>query len=897
VSELDKVYEPRSFEARWYEHWQRLGVFTASPGSGRPPFVMVIPPPNVTGRLHMGHALNNTLQDILARWRRMSGDDVLWVPGTDHAGIATQMVVDRELRKEGTSREAIGREAFVARVWRWKEEYGGAIIAQLKTLGCSCDWTRERFTLEPQLSAAVREAFVRLHEQGLIYRDTFIVNWCPSCRTAISDLEVISQPVQGHLYTISYPLADGSGALRVATTRPETMLGDTGVAVHPEDERYRHLIGRQVILPLVGRAIPIVADTFVEREFGTGAVKVTPAHDPNDFAAARRTGLPSLLVMDSQGRMNEAVPEAYRGLDRFEARRRVVADLQAQGFLAAVAEHPHNVGHCQRCGTIAEPYLSTQWFVRIAPLAEEASRAVADGRVRFTPPHWVNSYNEWMGKIHDWCISRQLWWGHPIPAWHCDSCSQVMVARDTPSACGSCGRGDLRPDPDVLDTWFSSALWPFSTLGWPEATVDLARYYPTTALVTAFDILFFWVARMIMMGLRFMDAAPFRDVYITGLVRDAAGQKMSKTRGNVVDPLDLIERYGADALRFTMAAMATPGADLPLSEERMAGYRAFANKLWNAARFVLLNMDAGREPEGGAAAAPDRAPAVPEGGALTLADRWILSRLAALEESVEASLLAYRFDEMANSLYQFVWHEYCDWYVEMCKPALLSGAGDADRARTRAVLLHVLESSLRLLHPVMPFLTEEIWQRLPHAGATIALAPYPRAEAGRRDPEAEREVTLLMEVVGRVRNMRAELNIDPGKRVRLVFQSHLPEAGALVRRQSALLSNLARLEEVREVAGLDAIGPAARAVAAGLDLALPVGDLLDLAGEEKRLERDIEKLRAERASHLRKLDNADFIGRARPEVVEKTRRIASELGEKLERLERTLSGLRSGPTP
>ncbi|HKQ97475.1 MAG TPA: valine--tRNA ligase, partial [Candidatus Polarisedimenticolia bacterium] len=645
MSAIEKVYDPRRFERRWYEHWERLGVFTADPASGKPRYVMVIPPPNVTGRLHMGHALNNTLQDILARWRRMRGDDVLWLPGTDHAGIATQMVVDRELQKEGQSREALGREAFVERVWKWKEEYGGAIIDQLKVLGASCDWSRTRFTLEPMLSRAVREAFVRLWEEGLIYRDRFIVNWCPRCRTAVSDLEVLPQPIAGKLYTLRYPLAEGDGHIDVATTRPETMLGDTGVAVHPEDERYAALVGRKVRLPLSDRLVPIVADTFVDRAFGTGAVKITPAHDANDFAAAARTGLPALLVMDEGGRMNDNAPAPYRGLDRFEARTRVVEDLRAAGVLIDIKDHPHQVGHCQRCGTIIEPYLSMQWFLRIAPLAEPAIRAVADGRVVFTPPHWVNSYNEWMGKIHDWCISRQLWWGHPIPAWHCDACGRLVVAREAPARCDACGKAALRADPDVLDTWFSSALWPFSTMGWPDETVDLKTYYPTTTLVSGFDILFFWIARMIMMGLKFRGEVPFGAVYVTGLVRDAEGQKMSKTRGNVVDPLDLVERYGADALRFTMAAMATPGADLPLSEERMAGYRAFANKLWNAARFVQMNTAGDADGPGGDAPTAGTPAATASGTGDALPERFILSRLERLRAEVDASLSAFRFDD------------------------------------------------------------------------------------------------------------------------------------------------------------------------------------------------------------------------------------------------------------
>ena len=882
--EFDKTFEPARIEERWYTHWLTLGVFTARVDSSRPPFSMAIPPPNITGRLHMGHALNNTLQDILARYRRMRGDDVLWLPGTDHAGIATQMVVERQLAKEGTSREALGREGFVRRVWQWKEEYGGAIIGQLKRLGCSCDWTRARFTMDPQLSHAVREAFVRLHEAGLIYRDKFIVNWCPGCRTAISDLEVIPQETQGSLWTIRYPFPDGHGGIEVATTRPETMLGDTGVAVHPEDERYRALVGKTVVLPLVGRTLPIVADPFVEKEFGTGAVKITPAHDPNDFEAARRNGLASIVVMDEQGRMNDNVPERYRGLDRFEARGRIVEDLRAQGLLVSVKEHVHSVGRCQRCHTVIEPYLSTQWFVRVKPLADEAIRAVADGRVRFTPPHWVNSYNEWMGKIHDWCISRQLWWGHQIPAWHCESCSEVNVAREAPAACRRCGGRGLRQDPDVLDTWFSSALWPFSTLGWPDDTPDLRRYYPTSVLVTGFDILFFWVCRMIMMGLRFMQEVPFHRVYITGLVRDAEGQKMSKTRGNVIDPLDLIERYGADALRFTLAAMATPGSDLPLAEERMVGYRAFANKIWNAARFVLLNLG-----EAGQGASP---PPLPRRGRMRVEDRWILSRLSRVAKTVEERLAEYRFDETANVLYQFLWHEFCDWYLEMAKPYLLPGAPPEEGARARAVLLHVLDAVLRLLHPVMPFITEDLWQRIPHRGETIALATYPAHDADLLDDSAESEIALVMEVVARVRNIRAELTIDPARRLPLLVHARDAETARAITANASTITTLARLESVREIPDLSASGPAARAVAPGVDLAVPLEGILDLAAERRRLEREIDKLARERQGHSLKLQNADFLGRARPEIVEKVRRIDQELQEKIERLSRTVESLR-----
>ena len=883
MTDIDKVFDPTHFETRWYAHWERLGVFTARPDSSRPVFVMMIPPPNITGRLHMGHALNNTLQDILARWHRMRGDDVLWLPGTDHAGIATQMVVDREIQQEGSSRETLGREAFVERVWKWKEEYGGTIIGQLKKLGCSCDWTRERFTLEPLLSRAVREAFVRLYREGLIYRDKYIVNWCPRCRTAISDLEVVLRATQGRLYTIAYPFEDGNGTIEVATTRPETMLGDTGIAVHPDDPRYTALVGRRVRLPLAGRSIPIVADPFVDRDFGTGAVKVTPAHDPNDFAASQRTGLPVLVVMDERGHMNDNVPEPYRGLDRFEARRRVIEDLRSSGALRSIVDHLHNVGHCQRCNTVSEPYLSTQWFVRVKPLAEAAVQAVAEGRIRLTPPHWINSYNEWMDKIHDWCISRQLWWGHRIPAWHCDACRHLNVAHEAPAACGSCGGSVLQQDPDVLDTWFSSALWPFSTLAWPERSIELERYYPGSVLVTGFDILFFWVARMIMMGLKLMGDVPFREVYITGLVRDPAGQKMSKTRGNVIDPLDLIERHGADALRFTMAAMATPGADLPLSPDRMAGYQAFANKLWNASRFVLMNLG---DPPGGR-----RGSALPPDERLSLADRWILSRLSRLAGSVRESLEEFRFDEMANGLYRFLWHEYCDWYLEMSKPALAAGAPAAERERAIAVLVHVLENVLRLVHPIMPFLTEEIWQKLPHEGETVSLARYPDLEPARLDDAAEGEMALLMEVVGRVRNIRAELNIDPGRKVPLLYQPHDGAAAGLFASHARMIAALARLSETRMVASLESEGPSARAVVSGLDLAVPLAGILDLDAERSRIGREIDKLSRECAGHARKLENREFIRKAPPDVVDKARAIRQELEEKIERLTWTLKGL------
>src|SRR5262245_14176131 len=624
---IDKEYRPEAIEARWAAEWVDRGIFRATGDPAREPFCMVIPPPNVTGNLHMGHVLVYTLHDIIARWRRMQGWDVLWLPGTDHAGIATQMVVDRELAKEGVDRLALGREAFVERVWAWKALYGARITGQLKRLGSSCDWSRERFTMDEGLSRAVRLVFVRLYREGLIYRDRYIVNWCPRCQTALSDLETIHKPVHGKLWTIRYPFADGKGkGITVATTRPETMLGDTGVAVHPDDERYQAAIGRSVIVPLTGREVHVVADAFVDPAFGTGAVKVTPAHDPNDFAAGKRLGLPEIVVIDAHAKMTEAAG-AYAGLDRFQARKRIVADLEKEGLLVDVKDHEHAVGHCQRCDTIVEPLVSLQWFVKVGPLAERASEAVKGGRTEFVPASWTKVYQEWMKNIHDWCISRQLWWGHRIPAWYCDDCGKVTVAESDPSACEHCGKKKLRQDEDVLDTWFSSGLWPFSTLGWPEKTPDLARYYPTTLLITGFDIIFFWVARMMMFGLKFMDEVPFEHVYIHGLVRDAEGQKMSKSKGNTIDPDDVQSRYGTDAVRLTMAMLAAPGNDIPLAPERMEGYRAFANKLWNACRFVLMKLEE----------AP-AAPAVPPPEELSLTDRWILSRLHRTIQDVDRAL-------------------------------------------------------------------------------------------------------------------------------------------------------------------------------------------------------------------------------------------------------------------
>jgi len=811
----------------------------------------------------------------------MQGYDVLWLPGTDHAGIATQMVVERELASEGKDRRTLGREAFEARVWQWKDTYGRRIVESLKRLGSSCDWSRERFTLDPGLSRAVRTVFVRLYREGLIYRDRYIVQWCPRCQTALSDLETVHEPVAGRLYTIEYPPADGGGdGLRVATTRPETMLGDTAVAVNPEDERYRGWIGKAVKLPLTTRTIPVIADSFVDPAFGTGAVKVTPAHDPNDFEMGRRHDLPSLQVIDFQGRMTAEAGD-FAGLDRFDARKRVVAQLAAEARLVATKDHEHSVGHCQRCATMVEPLVSKQWFVRVATLAEPALAAVEDGSIRFVPPAWSKTYFEWMRNLHDWCISRQLWWGHRIPAWYCDRCETVEVAEEAPHACAGCGAA-LRQDEDVLDTWFSSALWPFSTLGWPDETADLKRYYPTTLLITGFDIIFFWVARMIMMGLKFRGDVPFREVYIHGLVRDAHGQKMSKSKGNTIDPLEMQARYGTDAVRFTMAILAAPGNDIPLAPERTEGYRAFANKLWNASRFVLMKL-----PEGQTAAAPD-------GGALALADRWILSRTQRVIEEATAALEQHRFDLAADALYHFAWHEFCDWYIECAKPGLADSAPPERLAATRAVLLTVLDRLLRLLHPFAPFVTEELWQRLPGRTGLLAGAEWPRPEAARVDPDAETEMEGLREIVVKIRNLRAEAGIDPGKRIEVVLHPTQPRTEGTVRRESALIAALARAATVRVEAKVASDAAAARGVVAGCEIALPLAGVLDLDAERTRIGKELARITGEVESRTRKLETPSFLERAPAEVIERERALQAELAEKKLRLERSLAALSPG---
>ncbi len=868
---LAKAYEPKDVERRWYAFWEERGFFKAHPTSGRPPFCIVLPPPNVTGSLHIGHAFTNTLQDVIARWKRMSGFDVLWLPGLDHAGIATQMVVEKQLAKEGKKKEDLGREEFEKRVWCWKEESGGKILRQLRLMGFSLDWSRERFTMDPGLSRAVREVFVSLWEQGLVYRGNYIVNWCPRCVTALSDLEVETHPEAGSLWYIRYPGADGSEGIVVATTRPETMLGDTGVAVNPDDERYRGQVGRTLKLPILGREIPIVADSFVDPAFGTGAVKLTPAHDPNDFEAAKRLGLPSIDIMDDRAVLN-ASAGPYAGQDRFEARKGIVAQLEREGLLVKTVPHQVPLGRCQRCKTVVEPRLSAQWFVKTTPLAEPGIAAVEDGRIRFVPENWSKTYFEWMRNIRDWCVSRQLWWGHRIPAWYCDADGEVIVAREEPAACPKC-KGTLRQDKDVLDTWFSSGLFPFSTLGWPDRTLDLQRYYPNDVMMTGFDIIFFWVARMVMLGMRFAGDVPFRTVFINGLVRDEKGEKMSKTRGNDVDPLDVIDKHGADALRFTLTALAAPGTDPSLGEARLIGYKAFVNKLWNAARFVLMNL------EGEIAGSYDPS-------SLPLPSRWIRERLEATAAEVNEALAGFRFDQASNALYHFLWDEFCDWYVEISKVYL---ADPVSGPVARKVLVEVLESSLRLLHPLMPFVTEELWQRLPHEGESVMLASYPKGDAGATGAAAE--MAELTALVTAIRTVRAEYGVDPKRRIDVVVVG-TGAAGEAVGREEAWLRQLARLEKLELLASAPpAAAGTIRQPVGAFEVLIPLAGLFDVAAERARLTRELEKVEAERDGLGKRLGNPQFVERAKPEVVAEARQKLEELTARAEKIRATLRSL------
>jgi len=931
---LPKAYEPGAIEARWAEYWIREKLFsvpTPPPGESRPVFTLLLPPPNVTGRLHMGHMLNQTQMDIIVRWHRMRGFLTLWLPGTDHAGIATQMMVERQLAKEGKNRQQLGREAFVERVWEWKRHYGGAILDQMKRLGASVDWNREYFTMDENLSRAVREVFVRLYEEGLIYRGKYIVNWCPRCGTAISDLEVKHEEVQGKLYEIRYPVIGSSEYIIVATTRPETMLGDTAVAVNEKDERYRHLHGKKVRLPLMDREIPIITDDLANPEFGTGAVKVTPAHDPNDFQAGQRHQLPQIDVMDEHARMHENAGR-YAGLDRFKARERIVKDLEAQGLLVRVKDYTIALGKCDRCGTIVEPRLSTQWFIKIKPLAERAIEVVENGEITIVPENYQQIYLNWMHNIHDWCISRQLWWGHRIPAWRCADCKDMMVARETPTKCTHCGGTVLEQDTDVLDTWFSSGLLPFTTLGWPEKTRDQDVFYPTTLLITAYEILFFWVARMIMFGCHFMqghrqdpklkqasgwddkkdDSVPFRQVYIHALVRDAERQKMSKTKGNVVDPIDIIERFGTDATRFTLAAMAAPGTDIAFSEDRTKGYRNFANKIWNAARFMFMNVD--RAEKAGVWKQQEFLPGVdgsiqltipglgakPHGiagfRAVTLEDRWILSRFNGVVNYVNHSLETYRFHEAANRIYDFFWGEFCDWYIELIKPRLMPQNGTAAESVRVACenLVSVFEAALRLLHPVMPFITEEIWQAVYDGKPPqrfIALAAYPQTDEKQMEPRAETEMAVLQDLIVSVRNLRAELKVEAKSRVPIQVFAHEPEIRMLIEQNRGAVERLANVENIRFVESSLAKEAGARSTPR-FDVHVVYEKTIDAAAERERLKKELERIEKEIKNGQRQLGNEQFLSKAPAQVVEGIRRRAQELQILRSKTETALNELR-----
>lgn len=874
---LSKVYEPQSVESRWYGIWEEKGYFHADQDSSRPHYSIVIPPPNVTGVLHMGHALNNTLQDILARWKRMSGCEVLWMPGTDHAGIATQNVVEKQLAEEGKDRHEIGRDAFVERVWRWREESGGRIIEQLKRLGASCDWERERFTMDEGLSRAVREVFVRLYEDGLIYRANRLINWCPRCHTALSDLEVEHDEKRGHLWHLRYPVVGSDRCLVVATTRPETMLGDTAVAVHPDDERYRDLVGKKVLLPLVDREIPIVADEYVDKEFGSGAVKITPAHDFNDFELGKRHDLEVINVLDESGVINEN-GGAYCGLERSRARAAVVADLDQLGLLEKVDDYSNAVGECYRCKTVIEPYLSLQWYVDVKPLAEQAIKAVREGRTRIVPQQWEKTYFEWMLNIQDWCVSRQIWWGHRVPAWYCNACSEITVSREDAGSCVHCGSSDIHQETDVLDTWFSSALWPFSTMGWPDRTATLQKFYPTSCLVTGFDILFFWVARMMMMGLRFMEDVPFNDVYIHALVRDAQGQKMSKSKGNVIDPLHVVDEYGADAFRFTLASFAAMGRDVKLSTERIAGYRNFCNKIWNASRFALMNLENF-----------DPADINLETCDLSDADRWILTRFRETVVQVQAALEEYRFNEAASVVYAFTWHSFCDWYIELIKDDLY-GTDPQKQLRARSVLYTVLEQLLRLLHPFMPFITEEIWQALPGTRpcASIMLADFPSGEELPIDAEGAERMDLVMEVIRAIRNVRGEMDVAPSRQVTVVIDCKSLQSLAVLREGEAAIRSLGRVGELTIGQDLERPGQAATQVAGDVEILLPLAGLVDAAEEVKRLEKEIAKVRKDVDFFRKKLSNQKFVSNAPEHVLDKDRSKLKDAEEKMDILQQSL---------
>lgn len=875
---IPKVYDPASVEKKWYEFWEKNRYFHAEPEPGKKPFSIVIPPPNITGKLHMGHALDNTLQDILIRWHRMMGDNTLWMPGYDHAGLATQIKVEEVLKKEeGKTRFDLGREEFVKRVWAWKEEYGDRIINQLKCLGISCDWERKRFTMDEGCSRAVRETFVSLFEKGLIYKGTRITNWCVNCHTALSDIEVEHEDTPGHLWYVRYPVVGEEDTyLTIATTRPETIPGDTAVAVNPEDERYAKLIGKTLRLPILNREIPVIADSYVDTKFGTGAVKITPSHDPNDYEMGLRHNLPEIVVIGKDGVMTEEAGP-FAGLERYECRKQIVARLKEEGYLVKIEEHSHAVGHCQRCHNIVEPLVSTQWFVKMQPLVKAAVDCVTDGRTQFVPERFTKNYTGWMENIHDWCISRQIWWGHRIPVWYCDDCGEMSASRTDLEKCPKCGSTHIHQDEDALDTWFSSALWPFSTMGWPDNTELLKQFYPTSVLVTGYDIIFFWVARMLIMGMEFMKEIPFEKVFIHGLVRDSQGRKMSKSLGNGIDPLEVIEKYGADTLRFMLITGNTPGNDMRFYWERVEGTRNFANKIWNASRFALMNME-GYDKD--AELAP-----------YTLADKWILSRLQDTVKDVTGLLERFELGEAGRAIYDFIWSEVCDWYIEIAKPRLYNKEAAAERATAQHVLATVLVSAMKLLHPYMPFITEEIYQCLPHEAESIMISKWPVADESLVDPEAERGMNAIMDSIKAIRNMRAEVNANPGKKIPAIMlvSEDLREVVAHNDSYIKLLGGIDNLE-LRPLNG-EKPENAMAAVVTGIEVYLPLAGLIDVEKETQRLSKELTAMEKDLQRAGGKLNNAGFLAKAPEDVIAKERAKYEELSGKIEAVKKRMAYL------
>lgn len=878
LENLPKTYNPKDFEDRLYDFWNENGYFRPEVDKDKKPFTIMMPPPNVTGSLHMGHALNNTIQDVLTRWKRMDGYSALWMPGMDHASISTEAKVVEKIKSEGRSKEEMGREAFLKESWEWTRLYGGTIKNQLMKLGVSCDWSRERFTLDETLSKAVEEVFIRLYEKGLIYRGDRIINWCPSCSTAISDAEVEHEDSHGHIWQVRYPLKDGDGYIEIATTRPETILGDLAIAVNPEDERYKDLVGKKAILPLIGRELPIIADSYVEMDFGTGAVKITPSHDPNDFEVGERFNLGQLIIMNEDGTIN-GNGGAYEGLERFEARKRIVEDLDENGYLVAVKEHDNAVGHCERCSTIIEPLISKQWFVKMEPLAKPALEAYKNGEVDFIPERFGKIYTHWLENIRDWCISRQLWWGHRLPVYYCDDCGEIIVSREKVEKCSKCDSA-LRQDTDTLDTWFSSALWPFSTLGWPEKTPDLDYFFPTDVLVTGYDIIFFWVIRMVFSSLEQMGEVPFKDVFLTGLVRDSQGRKMSKSLGNGIDPLGIIDEYGADALRFTLVTGNSPGNDMRFHTERVEANRNFANKLWNATRFVMMNLD------------EDMSYKLPEAEALEEEDRWILSRLNKAIEEINGNLDKYEIGFAAQRIYDFIWDDYCDWYIEMVKSRLY-GENQESRNTAQRVLVYVLKDVLKLLHPFMPFITEEIWQHLPENEIALIVAGWPKYDEKHEFSDSEKSIEYIKAAIKAIRNARAEMNIAPSRKAAINFVTQDESVKGYITNGSRYFINLSSADSINVLDDKSNIGEDNISVVLNKSEAfLPLKDLIDYEKEIERLEKEKEKLEGEIKRVVGKLSNEGFVAKAPAKVVEEEKEKQKKYEDMLDKVLERLNSLK-----